>query len=205
MSAASDRLSQIEFIAFDFETTGLRATDSRIVEIGAVRFRGEGTVVNRFQQLVDPECEIPREAIRIHGITNQTVAGQPVMGEVLPRFLGFVGDAPLVMMAHNARFDISFLAAACKRFRTSVPIHPVIDTCELARCRHSLPNYKLETLGRHFRLVDIERHRALDDAQLLMDVFLRLIRERPAIHSIAELYQLAPGLSFGPSGRHSAR
>lgn len=196
MSKAAKTLSQADFIAFDLETTGLHPVGAQIVEIGAVRFRGDGAEVDQFQQLVDPRCDIPARVTEIHGITNRMVAGQPVIGDVLPCFARFLGDTPVVLMAHNAGFDVGFLSVAFSRLGQASPSHPVIDTCALARRRLALPNYKLETIGRHLRLIDDETHRALEDALLLKDVFLHLIGKRPAISSTDELYRLSPGLSF---------
>ncbi len=196
MSKATNSLSQADFIAFDLETTGLHPVGAQIVEIGAVRFRGDGTVLGQFQQIVDPRCDIPARVIKIHGITNQMVAGQPVIGDMLPRVIEFLGNTPVVMMAHSAGFDMGFLSVAFSRLGHASPSHPVIDTCALARRRMSLPNYKLETIGRYLRLIDTEKHRALEDALLLKDVFVHLIGKRPAISSTDELYQLSPGLSF---------
>lgn len=196
MSNAANSLSQTEFIAFDLETTGLHPVGAQIVEVGAVRFRGDGTVLDQFQQLVDPQCDIPARVTKIHGITNQMVAGEPSIDGVLPRFTQFLGDTPVVLMAHNAGFDIGFLSIAFSRLGHPSPVHLVIDTCALARRRMSLPNYKLETIGRHLRLIDKEKHRALEDAVLLKDVFVHLISKPPAISSTDELYRLSPGLSF---------
>jgi len=196
MSKATDNLSQAEFIAFDLETTGLHPVGAQIVEIGAVRFRGDGTVLDQFQQLVDPRCEIPARVAEIHGITDQMVVGQPRIDDVLPRFARFLGDAPVVLMAHNARIDVGFLSIGFSRLGHPSPVHPVIDTCALARRRLSLRNYKLDTIGRRLRLIDTEKHRALEDAALLKDVFVHLIGKRPAIRSTDELYGLSPGLSF---------
>ncbi len=193
-------MNETEFIAFDLETTGLDPTQARIVEIGAVRFRGDGTVLGKFQQLVNPACQIPTCVIWIHGITNQMVAGAPDISGVLPRFLEFLGDRPVVMMAHNARFDLGFLSAALGRLGLAGPRHPVIDTCTLARCRLSLPDYKLETIGRHLRLIETEEHRALADAILLKNVFAHLIGKRPAITGTDELYALTVPLGFTKTG-----
>ena len=189
-------LKQTEFIAFDLETTGLHPIGSEIVEIGAVRFRGDGTVLERFQQLVDPKCHIPEQVTQIHGITNEAVAGHPVIGEVLPDFVEFLGKTPIVMMAHNAGFDVGFLSVAFSRLGHVSPTHPVIDTCDLARRRLSLPNYKLQTIGRNLRLITTEKHRALDDAMLIKDVFLHLVSKRPSISSTDGLFKISPKINF---------
>ena len=197
MSRKPNNLLETDFIAFDLETTGLHPVASQIVEIGAVRFRGDGTVIDEFEQLVNPECSIPARVTEIHGITNEMVADQPVIKKVLPRLVKFLGDSPVVMLAHNAGFDLGFLSVAFSRLSQPAPTHPVVDTCALARRRLSLPNYRLETIGRHLRLIKTEKHRALDDAVLLKDVFSHIVSRNPAIRQTDELYGLAPRLSFG--------
>lgn len=189
-------LEETEFVAFDLETTGLHPVASRIVEIGAVRFRGDGTVLDQFSQLVDPRCRIPADATTVHGVTDEMVAGQPVIAEVLPRFCEFIASPKSVLLAHNAGFDVGFLNVAFSRCGRACPEHEVFDTCRLARRRLSLPNYKLETLGRHLRLIECEEHRALGDSLLLKDVFLHLVRQAPAITYPTELSLLAPPLRF---------
>lgn len=189
-------LRDSDFIAFDLETTGLHPVASQIVEIGAVRFRGDGTLLGEFQQLVDPGCAIPEDATDVHGITDDDVLGQPTIRDVLPSFLDFVGDKPVVMLAHNAAFDLGFLSVALCRLRRPGPSHPVVDTLSLSRRRLQLPNHKLETIGRHLRLIDDERHRALEDTVLLKDVFLQLVGRRPALQSVDQLFDLCPALSF---------
>ena len=196
MNSPSDPWQQTEFVAFDLETTGLDPVTCRIVEIGAVRFRGDGVVLGQFEQLVDPRSPIPNSATQIHGISDDDVAGQPTIGEVLPRFVEFLGNRPAILMAHNAAFDVGFLSAESSRQRYQLPRHPVLDTCSFARRRLRLVNYKLGTLRRHYRLIHLENHRAIGDARVLMEVFLRLIRERPAVKSEEELRTCAPTLFF---------
>ena len=189
-------LEHTEFVAFDLETTGLHPVFARIVEIGAVRFRGDGTVLDQFSQLVDPRCRIPADATAVHGITDPMVAGQPVIADVLPRLCEFIGSPQSVLLAHNAAFDVGFLSVAFGRCRQACPDHEVFDTCRLARRRTPLPNYKLETLGRHLQLIDREEHRALGDSLLLQDVFLHLVRQAPAITCTDELCRFSPALRF---------
>ena len=84
---------EIEFIAFDLETTGLDARFDRIVEIGAVRFGRDGEVLDRFDQRVNPGCRMPLAALAVHGISDSEVASAPVIREVLPGFLAFLGNS----------------------------------------------------------------------------------------------------------------
>lgn len=185
-----------EFIAWDLETTGLHPVSSEIVELGAVRFRGDGVVLDQFQQIVDPQCRIPAAAYQVHGITNAMVRGKPTIAEVLPQFLEFLGDAPVLMLAHNANFDLGFLSAALGRLRLTPPLHSTLDTCGLARKRTPLRRYNLQALGRYFGLIEYERHRALEDAVLLKDVFRRLIARPPMLHQVEDLYQFSPPRQF---------
>jgi len=196
MDLSGENICSSEFIAFDLETTGLHPVFSRIIEIGAVRFRGDGTVLDQFQQLIDPRCEISAGAMAVNGITNEMVAGQPTIEEVLPVFDQFIGRAPVVMMAHHAAFDIGFLSAAFHRLGRESPEQPVLDTCTLSRCRLALANHKLETVGRHLGLIHAAAHRGLDDSLLLKDIFLHLIRVNPAINSIEDLNRAAPFMRF---------
>lgn len=128
------------------------------------------------------------------------VNGMPRIEQVLPRFVEFVGQAESLLMAHNAGFDVGFLSVAFSRSQLKAPSHPVLDFCSLARQRCSLPNYKLQTLGRHYELCDQERHRAVEDAQLLREVFLRLIDHPPRIAGAGELFQLVEPLRFDAFG-----
>ena len=102
------------FVAFDLETTGLEAKTARIAEIGAVKFDKRGPIA-RFSVMVDPGIPMPAEASRVNGITDAMLAGKPTIDEVLPDFVRFIEGA--VVVAHNAKFDCSFVdAALAERF-----------------------------------------------------------------------------------------
>src|SRR5262245_20396696 len=115
-------LDDIPFVAFDTETTGLRDSD-RLVELGAVRFRG-GLVEGEFTAIVNPAVPIPAEATAVHGIRDEDVAGEPRAGEVLPTFLSFIEGAALV--GHNAPFDVRVLALELLRAGLRLPDNPVL-------------------------------------------------------------------------------
>ena len=94
---------------FDTETTGLEpSAGDEIIQIGATRIvngrllRGES-----IDQIIDPRRPLRPEGIPIHGITEEMVAGQPTIGQVLPTFHAFSEDT--VLVAHNAAFDMRFL------------------------------------------------------------------------------------------------
>jgi DNA polymerase III alpha subunit (gram-positive type) len=94
-------LSDVEFVAFDLETTGLFPVTCRIVEFGAMRFRLDGQQLDCLEQLVDPKCLIPRAVTWIHGINDAMVRGKPTVGEIMPKFLEFLGGPETILLAHN--------------------------------------------------------------------------------------------------------
>lgn len=103
---------KINYIAFDFETTGLNSITSEILEIGAVKVL-DGQIVDTFQSLVKPKKKIPPRITKINNITNEMVQNERFIEEVFPEFINFIEKYPLV--AHNAEFDYSFL---CENYET---------------------------------------------------------------------------------------
>jgi len=166
-------LSQLTFVAFDVETTGLDSQTDKIVQVGAVRFdrRGAGET---YEQLVNPGRRVPEEALAIHGITDAMLAAGPPMREVLPRVVRFFGDS--VLVAHNAQFDIGFFEAAFAEAGVEPPPNPILCTRELAhRIFPGLPDYKLTTLVRVLNIRAGRHHRALADASCDAEIFRRCL------------------------------
>jgi DNA polymerase III epsilon subunit family exonuclease len=123
-------MDDVEFSAFDLETTGLHSTFCQIVEFGAVRFRADGTELDRLEQLVDSRCRIPADVTKIHGITDAMVQGKPPIEHALSKFVQFLGSSDTSLMAHNASFDIGFVSIAMGRCGMTLPANPVVDTLE---------------------------------------------------------------------------
>jgi len=115
MYHAQPRLTDVTFVAFDTETTGLHPMVHRLVEIGAIRFRLDGRETTTFQSLINPQIPIPLDVQQVHGITNRMVRGQPTVDQILPRFIEFLGESDTILLAHNVPFDLSFLAMALIR------------------------------------------------------------------------------------------
>ncbi len=168
-------LSDVTFVVVDLETTGGSATDSAITEIGAVKVRG-GVVLGEFATLVRPSVAIPAFITVLTGITNRMVADAPRIETALPAFLEFARGG--ILVAHNARFDVSFLKAAAVNTGHAWPGFGVLDTVHLARQlvgRDEAPNHKLSSLARLFGASTTPDHRALHDAQATVDVLHALI------------------------------
>ena len=171
-------LSTTTFVVVDLETTGGSPADGGITEVGAVKVRG-GEVLGEFQTLVRPDSPIPAFVQVLTGITGSMVAGAPRAASVLPSFLEFAGyDRGTVLVAHNAPYDTSFLAGACRRAGLTWPRPEVVDTAVLARLlvdRDEAPNRKLGTLARLFGAATTPDHRALHDARATVDVLHALL------------------------------
>ena len=159
------------FVCLDFETTGLSGRTDRVTEIGAVKVR-DGEIVQRFSTLVNPGRPIPPRVVCLTGISNDMVEDYPKIHEILPVFLGFLGDLPLV--AHNAKFDCAFLQRDLEYMGRAID-NPVADTLQQARRRcPGLPSYKLSYLTDYFSIPLNDAHRAWCDAEATAKLYLRL-------------------------------
>jgi DNA polymerase-3 subunit epsilon len=160
----------------DLETTGGNPAFHRITEIGIVRVVG-GEVVEEWSSLVNPQCEIPAYIQSFTGITNAMVANAPMFGDLRATVLEKLRGA--VFVAHNARFDYSFLRSEFLKCDTHFSAQ-VLCTVKLSRrlfpehARHNLDAVML----RHGLRCEA-RHRALGDAQVLRDLWFKLQREIP--------------------------
>jgi DNA polymerase III epsilon subunit family exonuclease len=139
------RLTDITLLAFDTETTGLSPIMHRLVEIGAVRFRLDDRELATFQTLINPQILIPHDVQRVHGITDRMVRGKPTVEHVLPQFIEFLGESDTILLAHNAPFDLGFLAMAFTRLGMTFPPHHLFDTLEMTRRLYpTWPSHRLE-------------------------------------------------------------
>ena len=150
-----------EIVCFDIETTGLNRETEYLTEIGAVVLKN-GEICERYNTFVHPEKPIPREVVGLTGITDEMVADAPSQSEALNHFLDWVGDRPLA--AHNADFDMSFLAIGCERMGRPF-CNASIDTLILAQnLLPDLGKYKLDIVANRLNLPEFNHHRASDDA-----------------------------------------
>lgn len=179
-------LSDTTFVIVDLETTGMSATTDHIIEIGAVKVRG-GVQLGTFSTFVDPGAEIPQFITNLTGITNSDVEGAPLLSTALPLFLEFAQDS--VWVAHNAKFDMSFLQEGCQQLDLHWPAPTVVDTLKLARQlldRNTTKSFRLGDLARYVGATTSPTHRALDDALATTSVLHYLI-ELLAGHRVESL------------------
>lgn len=185
-------LQDQSFTVFDIETTGLDPRAShRIVEIGAVRIGG-GRIdsSHTFHSLVNPERPVPKEAERIHGIQTKELQSSPTSMEVIPLFLSFASSS--ILVAHNAPFDLSFLSVEKDSCWGYVELPECLCTLEFSK--HLFPKearHHLDAVASRLGLpAPAGRHRALSDARLTAEVFLRLL-SKSNVRTLDELRRLA--------------
>lgn len=169
-------------VVTDVETTGTSADDHRILEIGAVKVC-DGSIVDRFQQLVNPRRIVPRRITKLTGITTGMVFDAPPVEEVLPSYLDFLGDG--ILVAHNLSFDKRFLNAASTQ--TGGDVLPNETLCTLRLARRLLPGLDSKGLDRLVEFYDISvdtRHRALSDAEATSIVLRRFLRQLSFEHEL---------------------
>jgi DNA polymerase III subunit epsilon len=184
-------LEEADFVVFDLETTGL-GRGARICEIGAVRISAlEQTAT--FQTLVDPRAELPPAITALTGIRQTDLLGAPSASVAVRRFMAFAGDA--ILVAHNARFDRSFLDRDLGALTGKRLASPVLDTLALARTLLAgrVARTGLASLSHFFGTAARPCHRALPDAEATGEILLALIglaQERGA-RTVSDLYELA--------------
>jgi DNA polymerase III subunit epsilon len=154
-------------IVLDTETTGLEpAAGHRVIELGCVELVNRKPTQNRFHRYINPEREVDRGALEVHGIENEFLATQPKFAEVAAEFVEFIRGAELVI--HNADFDIEFLNHELRRLP--------VDTLALARRMHPGQRNSLDALAKRYSVDNSKRelHGALLDAQILADIYLAM-------------------------------
>ncbi len=174
------------FVVFDIETTGFVPTKNKIIEIGAVRVENK-RITGRFSEFVNPEVPIPAEITKLTSITDGDVMEADTIRDVLPRFLEFCKGA--VLVAHNARFDTSFIHANADRLSLEYDFTHT-DTIDIARIvMPRQKSYQLDKLATALGVTTLHHHRAVDDAEMTAGIFIKeidLLAERQ-IYTLKDL------------------
>ena len=188
VTGKTDKALSDELIVFDLETTGLNPSHDRITEIGAVKIK-DGAVVDTFATFVDPQVPISAFITEKTGISNAMVQGAPLEKEAVELFYDFCGE-DAVLIAHNANFDTGFIRKTLERQGKPFE-NTYIDTVVMARSL--LPENKrhsLDALAKHYKCGAFNHHRALDDAKMLTEIFLKLVdamQARKEVYSISDM------------------
>lgn len=163
----------------DIETTGTRAFYDRIIEIGILRVE-DNEIVDTFQTLINPEGMIPREITMMTGISSEMLEDAPTFRQKKDDILEMLADC--VFVAHNVRFDYGFLKNEFDREEiTFTSKH--FCTVQLSRMLYpQFRHHNLDSLIERYGFAAERRHRAYDDARVLVDFYHKVLKEFPPDH-----------------------
>ena len=181
-------------IVLDTETTGLEHRQGhRIIEIGCVELINRKLTGNNFHEYLNPEREIDRGAIEVHGISNEFLQDKPLFADVSEKLLAYLAGAELVI--HNAVFDVGFLNAELNKLDQQTA--QIEDICSvhdtLLQARKMFPGQRndLDSLCKRYEINNSHRelHGALLDAEILADVYLLMTGGQTALSLEASAVQ----------------
>lgn len=192
------------FVCLDCESTGLEPKTDRIVEIAAARFTLD-QILEQFESLINPECDIPKVSQDIHKISAEMVADKPKIKEILPHVLKLIDNH--IIIGHGIYFDISLIAAEAQRHSipTNILQQPYIDTLRLARLYGESPVNSLEHLRQHFNIAFEGAHRAMNDVTVNIEVFKYLTKSFSSSKEIFKTLEKPIKLKAMPLGKHKGR
>ncbi len=198
------QINQEIFVCLDCESTGLEPETDRIVEIAVARFTFD-QLLQKFESLVDPECDIPETSQEIHKITHEMIYGKPKIGQILPDLLKMINGH--IIVGHGIGFDIALIAAEAKRNQIPCNIHQQqhIDTLRMARIYGESPINSLERLRQHFNIEAEGAHRAMSDVIVNIEVFKYLARPYQTTDQLLKVLQKPIKLKAMPLGKHKGR
>lgn len=155
----------------DCETTGGKATRDRITEL-AIVLVDDGIITEQWQSLMNPETTVPPWITNITGINTTMIMQQPTFAELWPTIEDKLKDR--VIVAHNARFDYGFLKNEARRCGASFSAKTL---CSVKLSRQLYPQYKHHSLDAIIQRLDCQvenRHRAMDDAMVIFQLFTNM-------------------------------
>jgi DNA polymerase-3 subunit epsilon len=194
-------------IILDTETTGLNPQGGdRLIEVGCVELVNRIPSGREFHRFINPERDVPAEAVAVHGLSGDFLKDKPLFADVAAEFLAFIGEDALVI--HNAAFDIGFLNFELGRLSLgNITMDRVTCTLQLARRRHPAGPNSLDALCKRYGIDNTKRtkHGALVDSLLLAEVYIELLGARQAAFVELAMVGASPlGAELAPLNKGSA-
>lgn len=167
--------SPTSFVVFDFEATDRNHRVAEIVEIGAVKYE-DGRKTDTYNQLVCPDCQMSFFAREVNKITDDMLDGQPTIEQVLPKFVSFIGDLPLIAF-NGARYDFKIMERKCSELK--IPFSASgYDAMEVSKKKlHCPAGNRLDDMRDYYGLGGAS-HRALGDAEATAEIWKMCFREQ---------------------------
>lgn len=170
----------LDYVVVDIETTGLDSRFCDIIEVAAIKYVN-GMETNRFASLIQPppvwglddnQYFVDDFITQLTGITNEMLSTAPVAADVIPQFLQFIGDSPLI--GHNVHFDVNFL------YDNALPLglilkNDFINTVRIAKkVLPNLPHHRLSDISAALNLPPYRAHRAVADCETTNACYLAM-------------------------------
>ena len=167
-------------VFLDTETTGLSIQENhRIVEIACIETKDLIPTKKTFHKLINPERKVEKDALKIHGHTDEMLKEKKKFKDIANEFLQFIEGKKLII--HNASFDVSFLNHELKKInKKTLNIKDVVDSLEIARVKYPGVSNSLDNLCKRFN-IDLSKrtkHNALLDCELLREVYINLTEQK---------------------------
>jgi DNA polymerase III subunit epsilon len=176
-------------IFLDTETTGLSFREGhKIVEIACVETNDLIPTNKVFHKLINPNRDVPQEAFKIHGFSNELLKDKETFNEIADEFLDFIKGKKIII--HNADFDLGFLNGELSSIKKNIiSQNEVVDSLEVARNKFPGSSNSLDALCKRFN-IDLSRrtkHNALLDCELLREVYINLLGAREPKFNLSEI------------------
>ena len=167
-------------IFLDTETTGLSFQDGhRIVEIACIETKDLISTGKVFHQLINPERDVTKDALAVHGHSNEFLKNKKKFSDISEEFLNFIEGKKIII--HNAKFDLGFLNNELKICnKKKIGESNVIDSLEIARAKFPGASNSLDALCKRYN-IDLSRrkkHNALLDCELLREVYINILEQK---------------------------
>lgn len=180
-------MKQKKYAIVDIETTGGRANRDKITEIAVLVHDGE-KVIDSYETLVNPECNIPYNITSLTGITNEMVREAPKFYEVAKNIVEITEGA--IFVAHNVRFDYGFIREEFKRLGYSFSRKQL---CTVRLSRQAFPglrSYSLGNLIKHFKIKVKDRHRAMADTAATVELFEKILDKENGQEEVVDMVNM---------------
>ena len=175
------------YAVVDLETTGGRASRDRITEVAIVLYDGE-TIIDTFESLINPETYIPYGITQLTGISQDMVQDAPKFYEVAKQIVEMTEGA--IFVAHNVRFDYSFLRAEFSRLGFTFTRKQLCTVRLSRKAFPGLASYSLAKLIQHFSIPVNARHRAMADAKATQEILSYILNRDEHQDQINEMVNL---------------
>jgi len=173
------KLVEETFCIIDTETTGLEVrSGDKIISFAGVKVKSFKLLDAIFDQLIDPERDVPLSSSKIHGIYQKDIVGKPKIREIEHDISNFISNCTIV--GHNIQFDQDFVETIIpySELALKFKLNPILDTFSLAISLFpDLQSHELSDLCKTFKIKPEIRHTALGDSIMTANLFVILARE----------------------------